>query len=79
MYRFRPRGIGCFGCLPFGGLLIGLLPLIAIGFLVYWLVNRQSPAAPPPAKPAGGFFCSHCGKPMQAGEKFCANCGTSAG
>ncbi len=79
MYRFRPRGIGCFGCLPFGGLLIGLLPLIAIGFLIYWLVNRQNQAAPPPAKPAGSFFCSHCGKPMQAGEKFCANCGNRAG
>ena len=84
MRRRRPRGIGCLGCLPFGGLLFTLIPLIAIGVLVYWLVNRQKPSAPqvappPPGTPAGGVFCSGCGKPMGAAEKFCASCGTRAG
>jgi len=65
--------------------MVTLLPLIAIGVLIYWLVNRQNTAAPPPAAPppgtppAGGGFCSGCGKPMNPGEKFCAGCGTRVG
>ena len=93
MRRFRrTRGLGCLGCLPFGGLIVTLIPLILIGAVVYWLVNRQKtsaplntapPAAPPPAAPPpeapGGCFCFHCGRPMNPGEKFCASCGGSAG
>jgi hypothetical protein len=92
MRRFRrTRGLGCLGCLPFGGLIVTLIPLILIGAVVYWLVNRQKasatpntapPAVPPPAAPPGapgGCFCFHCGKPMNPGENFCANCGGGVG
>ena len=93
MRRFRrSRGLGCLGCLPLGGLIVTLIPLILIGAVIYWLVNRQKtsapqstapPAAPPPAAPppgaTGSCFCFHCGKPMNPGEKFCANCGGGAG
>jgi hypothetical protein len=94
MRRFRrSRGLGCLGCLPLGGLIVTLIPLILIGAVIYWLVSRQKtsassntapfaatpPAAPPPPGAPGGGFCSHCGKPMNPGEKFCANCGGGAG
>jgi hypothetical protein len=84
----RSRGFGCLGCLPFGGLMVTLIPLILIGAVVYWLVNRQKtcappntapPPAPPPPGAPGSYFCAHCGKPMNLGEKFCAGCGGSAG
>lgn len=41
------------------------------------------PAAVPPAAPAVSAlssatrFCTECGKPVQAGHKFCAHCGTA--
>ena len=89
----RSRGLGRLGCLPFGGLIVTLIPLILIGAVIYWLVSRQKtsaspntappaatpPAAPPPPGAPGGCFCFHCGKPMNPGEKFCANCGGGAG
>ena len=83
MWRFRrSRGLGCLGCLPLGGLIVTLIPLIAIGAVIYWLVSRQQAATPPPAAPPpgapGSYFCSHCGNPMNAGEKFCASCGNRA-
>jgi hypothetical protein len=75
----RLRGLGCLGCLPFGGLTILLLPLILIGALIYFLVNRQktSPASsnyPPSTVPMDGF-CTYCGKPFVSGTRFCASCG----
>jgi len=83
----RMRGLGCLGCLPLGG----LLPLIIIAAIIYWLVNRRAPSGPaqypqqppqptpplqPPAAPGGGF-CSHCGKSITPGEKFCRGCGAA--
>jgi hypothetical protein len=69
-------------------LIVTLIPLILIGAVIYWLVSRQKtsapprtapPAAPPLAAPPpgapGNYVCSHCGKPMNLGEKFCAGCG----
>ena len=74
----RMRGLGCLGCLPVGGLITLLLPIILIGALIYYLVNRQktnpSPGPYTPPSPGGGF-CSRCGKPVAAGTRFCANCG----
>ena len=74
----RMRGLGCLGCLPFGGLITLLLPVILIGALIYYLVNRQKPNPAPgaytPPVPGGGF-CSSCGKPIVAGSRFCAGCG----
>ena len=79
----RSRGFGCLGCLPLGGLIVTLIPLILIGAVIYWLVSRQKTAAPPPAAPLAGppgsYFCSRCGNPMNAGEKFCAGCGNRVG
>jgi hypothetical protein len=65
--------------LPFGGLLGLLLPVILIGALIYFLINRQKaapapPGNPPPPGPRGGF-CPHCGKAIDAGARFCAGCG----
>ncbi len=38
-----------------------------------------SPApAPAPAPAARGAYCSHCGAPLHAGDKFCAGCGSAA-
>lgn len=85
----RMRGLGCLGCLPFGGLLIGLLPLIVIGGIIYFIVNRPKtgpqpppPYTPPPAHPpatptAGGGFCSQCGAATSPGTRFCPGCGTT--
>jgi zinc-ribbon domain len=75
----RLRGFGCLGCLPFGGLIGLLLPLIVIGAVIYFLMNRQKanpapPGYPPPTNPSGGF-CPHCGKPTVAGSRFCLGCG----
>ncbi len=78
----RPWGVhgaGCLGCLPFGGLLTGLFPLIAVGALIYWLVTRRRTTADSGApQRAATFFCSHCGKPISPGDKFCPACGHSA-
>lgn len=75
----RLRGFGCLGCLPFGGLFGLFLPLILIGALVYFLMNRQKADPPPPNQlpspnPPEGF-CAHCGKPISSGSHFCAGCG----
>ena len=79
----RLRGLGCLGCLPFGGLLLVVIPLVAIGAVIYFLVNRQNAATPaqytPTTPPAGGGFCPQCGKPMSPGTAFCANCGAKVG
>ena len=79
----RLRGFGCLGCLPFGGLFGMLLPLILVGAVIYFLVNRQrvNPAQPPyspPPGPAGGF-CPNCGQAIPAGSRFCAGCGQQLG
>ena len=85
MRRSRPRvrGLGCLGCLPLGGLFALLLPVIVIGLVIYWLVSRRQPGTRFPSQPAppssSGYFCSHCGKPVQAAEKFCPHCGSKAG
>jgi hypothetical protein len=75
----RLRGVGCLGCLPFGGLLGLFFPLILIGALIYFLVNRQKAVPGPPdnAPPQGSAagFCPQCGKPVPAGARFCAACG----
>jgi hypothetical protein len=75
----RLRGFGCIGCLPFGGLFGLFLPLILIGALIYFLVNRQkaNPAPPghPPSPNPSGVFCPHCGKPIASGSHICAGCG----
>lgn len=76
--RLRRSRIGCFGCLPFGGLLFAMLPLIAIGAVIWFLVNRQRPA-PPQVPAAAAGFCPHCGQPAAAGERFCTQCGRSLG
>jgi len=72
------RGVGCLGCLPFGGLAGLFLPLILIAALVYFLVNRgkvnPTPSRDMPPNPPGGF-CPHCGKPVGTGARFCAACG----
>jgi hypothetical protein len=70
--RPRIRGLGCLGCLPFGGLIFMLLPLILIGALVYFLVNRQKPTVP-------GGFCPRCGNAVSAGVRFCPSCGSPLG
>ena len=78
----RLRGFGCLGCLPFGGLFALFLPLILIGALIYFLVNRPkgntAPPTTPPPSPSGGF-CPHCGKPVASGSRFCAACGRQIG
>jgi hypothetical protein len=33
---------------------------------------------PAPAPAARGAYCSHCGAPLHAGDKFCAGCGSAA-
>jgi hypothetical protein len=83
--RFRTRGLGCLGCLPFSGLLIALTPVILIGALIYFLVKRRQPAgggeypaAPPPA-PSRSLFCTSCGSTMEPGARFCPNCGRQTG
>ncbi len=75
------RGFGCLGCLPFGGLIGALLPLLVIGAVIYFLVNRQKttavqPGTPAPPTPSGGF-CPHCGQPLNPSSRFCAGCGNA--
>lgn len=33
---------------------------------------------PTPTPAARGAYCSHCGSPLHAGDKFCAGCGSAA-
>ena len=80
--RRRVPGCGCFGCLP----LAGLLPLIVIGAIIYFLVNRKQgppppppyvpPSVPPPNPPVtgGSGYCNQCGAQLTGG-KFCPGCG----
>jgi len=73
----RWRGLGCLGCLPFGGLIGLFLPVIVIAAVIYFLMNRQkgnAPVAGPPPDAPGGF-CPDCGKPVASGARFCAGCG----
>jgi hypothetical protein len=65
--------LGALVCLPFGGLFTLLLPLILIGAVVYFLVNRQQSGLAPPVR-AGGY-CPQCEKPVNAGDRFCVGCG----
>ena len=79
MHLRRLRGFGCLGCLPFGGLFGLLLPLILIGALVYFVMNRPkassvTPVYSPSPDPSTGF-CPNCGKPIPAGGRFCVGCG----
>jgi len=65
--------------LPFGELLGLFLPLILIGALIYFLMNRPKTDSSPPdrlpsPKPSGGF-CPDCGTPIAGGSRFCAGCG----
>lgn len=75
----RWRGFGCLGCLPFTGLFGLFLPLLLLGALVYFLMNRQKFSGPGRGSPqnpaAAGGFCSHCGQPLAVGTRFCAGCG----
>ncbi len=61
-----------------------------IGWIValVWALSsepqRQTPApaqpvaaTPPQRTPAGGFFCSACGKPCAPGARFCSSCGAT--
>jgi hypothetical protein len=66
---------GGFG-LPFFGIGMMLWPLLFVGLIVLgvvWLVRGLTPPAATP--PASGIFCSHCGKPLQAGWVACPYCG----
>lgn len=87
MGRRRVRGLGCLGCLPFGGLLVMLLPLIAIGAVIYFLVNRKAPQPPPqpyfpPSIPPGQPPYPNPAPPTEpgavpSGQGFCSRCGAT--
>jgi membrane protease subunit (stomatin/prohibitin family) len=42
-------------------------------------VPSQPPSSPQPPgnEPAGGAFCTNCGKPLKPGAKFCGSCGAA--
>ena len=58
-----------------------------IGWIValVWALSEQQRQAPaqlgatplPQPAPAGGFFCTACGKPCAAGAHFCSSCGAA--
>lgn len=39
------------------------------------LRTRPAPAAPPVARDGRGGYCTQCGQPLDAGDRFCAGCG----
>ena len=78
------RGVGCLGCLPLGGLIMLLMPLILIGALIYWLVNRQRmgqgqqgypPQYPPQQYPPQQAPYQAPPQMPRAGGGYCPQCG----
>lgn len=70
-------------------LLIGLGAAMLIGIVAWWLLSQRKKApvvrtAPPPsragsrtaASTAGAAYCTQCGEPLHASDRFCPQCGT---
>ena len=66
---------------PSSGLIAGLtgLALIVIAVATYWYTNSQKTTgrASSRKKAQNRQFCTQCGKPVQASDKFCRHCGTA--
>lgn len=61
------------GASPLVWVLAGMGGALVIGGAAYWFLLRRSAGAQP-ADGARGF-CTACGKPVQAGDRFCRHCG----
>jgi len=65
--------------------LLFILIVIGGGFAAYWFIFRKSPGTTSPvftspvqaAQPGSLRYCAECGTQMQAGAKFCPNCGAT--
>ncbi len=58
------------------GVLWLIVILIAgiVGLIIYLVVRREKPAAPPPA-PAPVRVCPNCGRQVSPDSRFCPHCG----
>ena len=65
--------------------LLFILIVVGGGFAAYWFVFRKSPGTLSPIfassgqvpQPSSVRYCAECGTQMQAGAKFCPNCGAT--
>lgn len=64
--------------------LLFILIVIGGGFAVYWFIFRKPGTATPvfvspgqAPQPGSVRYCAECGTQMQAGAKFCPNCGAT--
>jgi len=65
--------------------LLFILIVVGGGFAAYWYIFRKSSSTPSPvfaspgqaAQPGSMRYCAECGTQMQAGAKFCPNCGAT--
>jgi hypothetical protein len=68
--------------LDWPNLLIAFGALAMVGVFVWQIVRRRSAAGPKGAARAGAGegarFCTACGKPLAAEDRFCRHCGAAS-
>lgn len=67
------------GVSPLAVALLAAGGLLILGGAGYWFFQTVRPfsrrTAPTPQAKGGGGFCPQCGRPAQAGDRFCRHCG----